>query len=259
MPTATPAPPHDTTQVRVVHRAEAVLIGNELLSGKVHDTNLVELARALRGLGIQLTRAAMVLDDVDVIAAEIAAARARCDVVFTSGGIGPTHDDVTLAAAARAFDLELTISAPLIELLRDHYGPGCHDENLRMARVPTGAWLACAPASPWPVVVVRDVWLLPGVPEVFRLKLEVVRRWLRGPGPIHTRSVFCATPEPALVALLDAVVAAHPEVEIGSYPRWDPTDHQTRITLDGRDEARVEAACIDLLARLPAGEPVRQE
>ncbi len=251
--------PRDPGSVRTVSTAAAVIVGNEILSGKVGDVNLAELARTLRGLGIHLSRAVVVADDHDEIAAEIRAARARFDVVFTSGGVGPTHDDLTVAAAAAAFGVEVTISETMARLLREHYRERFREEYLRMARVPAGAWLARSPGVRWPAVVMQDVWLLPGVPEVFRAKLEVVRTWLRGPGPFCSRSVFLATEETELVATLDAVAAAHPSVQVGSYPRWVPTDHRTRITFDGRDLPAVEAACADLLARLPAGEPVRVE
>jgi len=253
------AAPGDPGSVRTVSTAAAVIVGNEILSGKVADANLAELARTLRGLGILLARAVVVAADLDEIAAEIRAARARFAVVFTSGGVGPTHDDVTIAAAAAAFSVEVTVSEAMTRLLRDHFRERFREEHLRMARVPAGAWLARSPGVVWPTVVMQDVWLLPGVPEVFRAKLEVVRAWLRGPGPFCSRSVYLATEEAELVATLDAVAAAHPDVQIGSYPRWVPTDHRTRVTFDGRKMAAVEAAYADLLARLPAGEPVRVE
>ncbi|MBN2195678.1 MAG: competence/damage-inducible protein A [Polyangiaceae bacterium] len=251
--------PDSTPAVRVVHTAAAVVVGNEILSGKVRDTNVVELARTLRGLGIRFSRVVVVADDCAEIAAEIAALRASHDVVFTSGGVGPTHDDLTIAAAAAAFGVEIVISEAMADILRAHYGARCRDEHLRMARVPAGAWLARVPDSQWPAIVMRDVWLLPGVPEVFRAKLEVIRAWLRGPAPFFTRAVYLATEESEVVSVIDTVAAAHPQVEVGSYPRWEPSDHRTKITFDARESLLVEAACADLLARLPAGEPVRVE
>ncbi len=251
--------PREPDAVRTVRTAAAVIVGNEILSGKVREANLAELAATLRGLGIELAHAVVVGDEHAEIAAEILAARSRCDVVFTSGGVGPTHDDVTIAAAAAAFGVEVTVSETMARLLREHYGDRFREEHLRMARVPTGAWLAVAAGVRWPAIVVNDVWVLPGVPEVFRAKLEVVRAWLRGPGPFCSRSVYLATEEAELVPTLDAVAAAHPAVQIGSYPRWVPSDHRTRLTFDGRDARSVEAAFADLLARLPTGEPVRVE
>jgi len=245
--------------VRTARTAAALIVGNEILSGKVRDANLTELAGTLRGLGIELVRAVVVADAHDEIASEIQSARSRCDVVFTSGGVGPTHDDVTIAAAATAFGVEVTVSEAMTRLLREHYGARFRAEHLRMARVPAGAWLAVSPGVRWPAIVMRDVWLLPGIPEVFRAKLEVVRTWLRGPGTYCSRSVYLATDEAELVPTIDAVAAAHPAVQVGSYPRWVPSDHRTRLTFDGRDARTVEAACADLLSRLPAGEPVRVE
>jgi molybdenum cofactor synthesis domain-containing protein len=245
--------------VAVVSSAAALVVGNEILSGKVQDVNVAELARTLRGLGIRLRRVVVIGDDQDEIAEEIRLASAHHDVVFTSGGVGPTHDDVTITAAAAAFGVGVVLSERMAELLREHYGERCADQHLRMARVPEGAWLPTASGSRWPAVVLQNVWLLPGVPEVFRAKLDVVHTWLRGPGPFHSRTVYCTTEESELVERLDAVAATHPSVEVGSYPRWEPTDHRTKITFDGRETAAVNAACAALLARLGPREVARVE
>src|SRR5436305_750939 len=149
--------------------AAALIIGNELLSGKIAEGNLIVLARELRGIGVLLRRVVMILDDIDVIAAEVRALSAAHDFVFTSGGVGPTHDDLAMEGVARAFDARVVIAPELEQLIRGYYADRCTEGHLLMARVPEGARLVASAAVPWPTVVMRNVWVLPGVPEVFRM------------------------------------------------------------------------------------------
>ena len=132
------------------------------------------------------------------------------DVVFTSGGVGPTHDDVTVEAVARAFGVEVVLDPTLSELLRGVYGERLTDAHLLMARVPVGAMLCGSPEVQWPTPVMNNVWILPGIPDLFKLKLLTVRAWLRGPTSFVSRALFLRMEEPLLKPLLDAVVAAPP-------------------------------------------------
>jgi molybdopterin-biosynthesis enzyme MoeA-like protein len=247
-----------TIEPRTVETAAALLIGAELLNGKVRDANLHELASTLRGLGIELGRATVITDDEAVIAHEIRSLSETHGVVFTSGGVGPTHDDVTIHAAARAFGVPLVHSGELERLMRRVYGE-LTAEHLRMARIPEGAELARAPASPWPAITLGNVWLLPGLPEVFRAKLEVVRHFVRGPGRFFSLGVYCRSDEASLCSALETVVAEFPSVAVGSYPKWGESSYRTHVTFDGRDE-RAVAACRDrFVGLLPPGEIVRQD
>lgn len=236
---------------RVVSTAAVLLIGNELLSGKVHEANLVELARALRALGIRLRRVVIVPDETELIAAEVRALAAGHDVVFTSGGVGPTHDDVTLDAVAAAFGVRAVVHPEFEAVLARAYGPKMTDAHRRMALAPEGAVLAHHEEARWPTVVMQNVWVLPGVPEAFRMKLATIRAHLTGPRPIVTRELLTQLEEPELKPLLDAVVAAHPTVEIGSYPRWFEPTYRTKITFDSTDAAAVDRALAALEALLP--------
>lgn len=243
---------------RVVETAAALLIGNELLSGKVRDANLERLGRTLHELGVRLARVLVVPDEREVIARELRELSEAYDVVFTSGGMGPTHDDVTIAAAAQAFGWPVVNEPRLEELLRRLYGDRCTEAHLRMARIPSGACLA-GDANEWPAVVVRNVWILPGLPEVFAEKLAIVRTWIHGPRPFCSRAVLAATEEPELVSLLDAVVSAHPDVEVGSYPKWFDPEYKTRITFDAPDPDAVRRALEHFSSLLPSGALVRVE
>jgi len=243
----------------LANTAAVVLIGNELLSGKIHEANLVELARTLRALGVSLRRVVMVPDEIDVIAGEVRALSDGHDVVFTSGGVGPTHDDVTLDAVAEAFGVGTHIDSTMEALLRSAYGERTTEGHLRMALVPDGAELATTAEILWPTVVMRNVWVLPGVPEIFRMKLAVVRAWVHGAESFITRAVFTKMDEGDLKPLLDQIVEEHPEVEVGSYPKWFDPSYKTKVTFDGRSHADVEAASAGFLALLPEGEPQRVE
>jgi len=158
-----------------VRTAAALIIGNELLSGKIADSNVVVLARALRSLGIVFRRVVMVLDEIDVIANEVRQLSSTHDFLFTSGGVGPTHDDVTIDAVARAFGVEAVASAPMVQMLKDFYGDRLMEGHLRMARIPDGARLASNPHMPWPAIIMQNWRVLPYVPEILKAKRPASR------------------------------------------------------------------------------------
>ncbi|MBK7579070.1 MAG: competence/damage-inducible protein A [Myxococcales bacterium] len=250
---------HETLAPQVAESAAFVLIGNELLSGKVQEENLVELAKLLRALGIRLKRVVMIPDDIDTIAEEVALCSRTHDIVFTSGGVGPTHDDLTLDAVAKAFEVELCLNETMADMLRNAYGERCTEHHLRMARAPEGAVLATTPEERWPTVVMRNVWILPGVPQIFRSKLTVVRTWVRGQEAFCSRAVLTRLDEGNLKPLLDQVVSEHPKVEVGSYPKWFDATYKTKITFDSRDSAAVDAAVLAFVALVPSDGIVRME
>jgi molybdenum cofactor synthesis domain-containing protein len=239
--------------------AAALIIGNELLSGKIADANLIVLARALRSLGVQLRRVVMILDDLEVIAREVAELSASHDFLFTSGGVGPKHDDVTIEGVARAFGAPIVISAEVDQLLRQAYGERLTDGHLLMARIPEGARLVSSAKVPWPTVVMRNVWVLPGVPEIFALKIPLIRGELAGDAPFISMAVFTSLDEGQIKDLLDRVVAEHRDVDIGSYPKWSDPEYKTKLTFDGLVEARVRAARDAFAAGLPEGALLRVE
>lgn len=242
----------------LVRHAGAILVGNELLGGKVAEVNLFALAGTLRALGIRLERVVVVPDIVEKIAEEVRLQSAAYDAVFTSGGIGPTHDDVTLEAVGAAFGVPVSVD-PDLEILLSQLYPGETEQALRMALVPEGAELKTHIGVRWPTVVMRNVWVLPGVPELFRMKLDVVRANLEGPRPIVSRQIYTQLDEVKLKPLLDRVVGAHPKVDVGSYPKWfDPT-YKTKVTIDGDDPSALEAALHYFLEQLPEGEPQQVE
>lgn len=236
----------------VAQTAAALVIGNELLSGKTQEANLIELSRLMRALGVALVRAVIVPDDVQVIAAELNQLRNSADVVFTSGGVGPTHDDVTVEAVARSFGVAAILEPTLETMLREVYGERCTDAHLRMAMVPEGAQLLSTADVKWPTPLIGNVFILPGVPEIFRAKLDVVRAHVSGPSPFTSKAVFLRLDEAELTHALDQIVAKHPEVEVGSYPKWFEPRYKTKVTFDGRNQQAVASALADFVGRFDA-------
>jgi len=236
--------------VQTVTHAAFLAIGNELLSGKVVEANLSPLARLLRALGIELSAAEILPDDVGILAPAILRLSRAHGIVVTSGGVGPTHDDVTIEAAAKAFGRGVVRDSSLVELVKKTFGDKVTDAHLRFADVPEGALLRHAPDLSWPTPVIENVWILPGVPEVFRMKLATLRAWVKGPTPFVSRALVLTREEVDLKETLDAVVAAHPSVSIGSYPALFNPRYRTRITFDAKDPASVDAALTDLRERL---------
>lgn len=238
--------------VKLVETAAFLAVGSELLSGKVAEANLFPLATTLRALGIELRTAEIMLDDELSLATAIRRLSAAHGLLVTSGGVGPTHDDVTIAAVARAFGRQVVRDPELVELVRRTFGDRTSEAHLRFADVPEGALLRAAPDVSWPTPVVENVWILPGVPEVFRMKLSTLRSWVAGPRPFVTRALVLNRDEVELKHVLDVVVAAHPAVTIGSYPALFNPRYRTRITFDATSEQAASAALDDLRARLEA-------
>lgn len=245
------------SDLRSPKTAAALVIGNELLSGKVDDVNVGVLARALRQAGIALVRVVMVEDDIDVIAREVGLLSKSHDWLFTSGGVGPTHDDVTVDAVAKAFGVPV-VSHPALEgMLKAHFGERLRPGHLRMALIPQGAALEALPEVPWPTILMGNTWVMPGVPEAFRMKIPVVLARLEQAPAFVSHAVYTRMDEGDLKPLLDAVVARFPDVEIGSYPKWGDRTYKTKLTFDGRDDGRTLAARDAFVATLPPGEPQR--
>ena len=237
--------------------AAIVVIGDEILSGKFVEENAAFLIGELRALGVALRRIMVIPDELDDIAATVPALAARFDHVFTSGGVGPTHDDVTIDGLALGFGTDVVSEPDLERRIRAYWGERLAPANLRMARIPRGAHLVYGDGTAWPVVAYRNVYILPGVPRLFQRKFLDIRERFRST-PVTLARVWLDAEEGVVAPDLDAVVAAHPAVRVGSYPRFDERDFQVLITLEGPSAAAVAAATDDLCARL-AARVVRRE
>ena len=234
-------------------RAALILIGEELLSGKIDDANGVHTIRTLRKIGVDLREIRMIGDEIDHIGDVVRDAASRYDVVFTSGGIGPTHDDLTMRGIAGGFGLTMETHEGMLQIIRERFG--AQDATLeiweRMAQLPAGCEVVLSEGTRVPIFRLRNVWILPGVPELFRLQFDQIARELQGI-PTKLRTIYVNVGEGELAPHLDAVVAAHPHATLGSYPVLHADDHRTRLTVESRDEAILNAAFNALRQRLPS-------
>ena len=235
--------------------AAIILIGNELLSGKVADTNATYLIGRLRELGVRLRRVSIVADASQDIQTEVRFASDMADHVFTSGGIGPTHDDITVESIANGFEVRAVVNPDLEAGLRAHFGDRLTADHLRMARVPEGAHLIHGGKLRFPVICFRNVYILPGVPEIFRDKFESIAERFRGQ-PMALRSIYINADEGTIAQLLRDVEGQH-TVSIGSYPRIDDADHRVRLTVEGTSPLVVDRAADTLIAALRPSRVVR--
>ena len=231
--------------------AAIVVIGNEILTGKSEDQNASFLISELYKLGVALRRVVIIPDDVEVIAAAVRECAAGFDYVFTSGGVGPTHDDVTIEAIARAFDQPVVRHAGLEAMLRGYFGEGADDARMRMADMPRGSELIREKGLRWPILAMQNVYVLPGVPELFRSKFEAIRERFRAE-PFHVSAIYTREDEFDIAPRLDRVAADHADVEIGSYPTFTRDEYRVKITIESKEPAAVErarAALLELLDR----------
>lgn len=232
--------------------AGILLIGEELLSGKVVDENARFLVKELRQLGVLTRRIEVVPDEPDEIISAVRSMSARFTHVFTAGGVGATHDDVTMASVAAAFGMDLACNQELAALIRRSLGESFSERDLRMADLPSGAKLhygADPHSATWPVVTVNNVFVLPGVPAILQRKFALIADSLRT-SPIFARAIYIDATEGNIAHHLDAVVARFPLVSIGSYPHIHATDYKVKVTLDGRTHADVQSAVESLMGLL---------
>lgn len=238
--------------------AAMVVIGNEILSGKVTDSNSGYLARELRAIGVSLERIVVIPDVVDVIATTVRECAAAFDLVFTSGGVGPTHDDLTIAGIAAAFDVPV-VEHPQLRKVIDKVAsnaPGA--AMLKMAEVPEGAELVGGKDDVFPTVRLGNVYVLPGIPEIFEAKVAALRERFRS-APFLLRQVFVSVYETAIAEHLDATLARFPDLMLGSYPKLSHPEYRVRVTLESKDAKYLDAALDDLVARMPDGYVVKIE
>jgi len=231
--------------------AGLLVIGNEILSGKVTDTNSPYLARELRELGVDLERILTIPDEVDLIAREVRAMSDAYDYVFTSGGIGPTHDDMTLEAVARAFDRPIVENVSMIERMERAQGKPPNESQRKMAMIPDNSVLIDSGDLWFPVVVVENVHIFPGIPELLQKKFQSIRERFRGV-PFHLRRVFVTLREHDIAHALNDLLGEFPELMLGSYPRIGEEDYRVLLTLESRDRDYLERATASLLDRLPS-------
>jgi molybdenum cofactor synthesis domain-containing protein len=231
--------------------AAVLIIGDEILSGRTRDTNLRDIARYLGTFGVDLAEARVVPDVLEEIVAALNALRERYDYVVTTGGIGPTHDDITADAIAKAFDTELYEHPEILGLMQARWGGELNAARRRMARVPIGGELVKNPVQGPPGFTIGNVFVLAGVPQIMRGMLEDVGPRLRTGAVTISRTVRVeGSGEGVIAAPLEAVAKAHPTMSLGSYPFFGPEGYGSNLVLRGRDPVEVEATVAELVAAL---------
>ncbi|MCI5076417.1 competence/damage-inducible protein A [Oricola sp.] len=250
-----PSLPADDAGDGLIITAAALVIGDEILSGRIREKNAGHLATVLTAIGIDLKEVRIVGDDEAAIIEAVNALRARHTYLFTSGGIGPTHDDITAEAVSKALGLPCEHDAAAMRLLGDHYekrGLEFTEARKRMTRMPEGAVHIDNPVSVAPGFVIGNVHVMAGVPAVFQAMLDHVVPTLRTGRVLLSRSVPCPHGEGVIGEPLAAIQGQFPDIAIGSYPKFDAGRFWTEIVMRGADDAQLERAQ-EAVAQMIAG------
>jgi molybdenum cofactor synthesis domain-containing protein len=234
--------------------AALVVIGDEILSGRTQDANVAQLAKWLNFQGIRLAEVRVVPDDMAAIAEAVNTLRARNDYLFTTGGIGPTHDDITVDAVAGALGRGVIVHPRARAVLEDYYATrgGATEARLRMARVPEGADLIENAISGAPGIRVENVFILAGIPRVAALMLEALSGTLEGGRPLISRTIGCWVAESEVADMLGDTERAHDGCQIGSYPFFRDGKGGANFVIRSTDEVGLTACIADLSNRLIA-------
>jgi len=235
--------------------AAMLVIGDEILSGRTRDANMHHLAGELTRAGIDLCEVRVVRDEAGAITAAVRALSGAYHVVFTSGGIGPTHDDITADAVARAFDRPIDVRADARAVLAAHYEPRGQELNaarLRMARIPDGATLIDNPVSAAPGFTIGNVHVMAGVPSIFEAMVASVLPTLTGGAPLLSQAYDVWRGEGDIAGPLSDLAARYPDLSLGSYPFQRDGCHGAQVVIRGPDGARVDAAMAELAGLFPA-------
>ncbi|MBI4843292.1 MAG: competence/damage-inducible protein A [Nitrospirae bacterium] len=234
-----------------------IIIGNEILSGKVQDVNSHYLAAELRGAGADVRRISVIPDSVSEIGDESRLFSGLYDYVITTGGVGPTHDDVTMEGIAKGFGAGLVRHPLILEVLSSLYEP-VNDAVLKMADVPDGSEIIFRSGMRFPVVRFRNIFVFPGIPEYLRKKFPLVKEHFVS-SPIYLKKIYLKVRESDVAPALSRVSAENPAIDIGSYPVLNNEEFNLLITLESRQKDLLDAAFRSLKGLLPAQRVVRTE
>lgn len=238
--------------------AGILIIGNEILSGKTVDTNSPYLCRELRNLGVEVRRISVIPDELEAIATEVLNFSQSYDLVFTSGGVGPTHDDVTIEGIARGLGRKIWYHPELERMIKDFYGADMNPAKFKMAEVPEGAELISGEGLIFPVIVVENVYIFPGIPEILRKKFEAIKGRF-GDEPFFMKQIFVDQWEVDITHCLNTLLETFPRLLLGSYPELNNPEYKVKLTLESKDKDYLEQACQQLATLLPKDSIVRVE
>jgi len=238
--------------------AGIIIIGNEVLSGKTQDTNSHFLCQELRTLGVEVQRISVIPDEIELIGNEAASFSRQFDFVFTTGGVGPTHDDVTMAGIARGFGLKVIRHPELERRLRERHGENINEARLRMAEVPEGAELVGGGSLYAAVAKVRNIYIFPGIPKILQERFQVIKEGFRD-APFYLKVIYVREGEGVIASILNSLLESFPDLLLGSYPVLDNPDYKVKVTLESKDRDYLDRAFDRLLQTLPKGAVQRIE
>jgi molybdenum cofactor synthesis domain-containing protein len=230
--------------------AGIVIIGNEVLSGKTQDTNSYFLCGELRQLGVEVQKISTIPDIIETIGAEVAEFARRFDWVFTTGGVGPTHDDVTIEGIAHGFGVPVVRHPDIEKRMRQRLGGNINEARLRMANVPAGAELLATEALFAPVVKLHNVFIFPGIPRILQERFQAIKEKFRE-APYFLKNVYVTVGEGVIAQYLNDVLAHFPQLLLGSYPVLDLPEYKVKVTFESKDAEYLEGALQTFLAALP--------
>jgi FAD synthetase len=230
--------------------AGIVIIGNEVLSGKTRDTNSYFFCAELRQLGVEVQKISTIQDEIDIIGREVAEFSKRFDYVFTSGGVGPTHDDVTIDGVAHGFGLKVVRHRDIERRMRQRFGDQVNDARLRMANVPEGATLLATEAPFAAIVKIHNVYIFPGIPKILEERFHAIKEIFRD-APYYLKNVYVRYGEGVIATVLNELLVKFPELMLGSYPVLDLPDYKVKVTLESKDSKYLDDALQAFVAALP--------
>ena len=230
--------------------AGIIIIGNEVLSGKTQDINSYFLCIELRQLGVEVQKISTIQDEVELIGQEVANFSKRFDFVFTTGGVGPTHDDVTIEGIAQGFSVPVIRHPEIENRMRQRLGHEVNDARLRMANVPEGAVLLATEALFAPVVNIHNVYVFPGIPRILQERFHAIKERFRD-APYFLKNVFLRYGEGVIAATLNDLLVKFPHLLLGSYPVLDLPEYKVKVTLESKDSNYLDNALRSLVASLP--------
>jgi len=229
--------------------AALIVIGDEILSGRTKDQNIGTIADFCTEMGIELSEVRVISDERQKIVDAVNTLRRAYSYLFTTGGIGPTHDDITAEAVAEAFGVALPINTEARRILEEQYQTiDVSPERLRMARIPEGASLIANPVSGAPGFIMDNVHVMAGVPRIMQAMLNSLAPLLAHGDTMESRTVNCGVGESTVAAGLGAIQDAYPDLKVGSYPMMGQAPIYTQLVLRGRDIARLDAATSEVVA-----------
>lgn len=238
--------------------AGIIIIGNEILSGKVRDINSAFLASELRDLGVNLMRISVIPDSAEIIGKETVGFSREYDYVFTSGGVGPTHDDVTMEGIAEGFQVRIVRDPGLVKHIMSFCGGRTNSAVMKMAEVPEGAEVIDIMNAGFPLVSFRNIFIFPGIPQYLTKKFSAIKERFRC-SPFYLRRLYICAMESDIAETLNSVVDENREVTFGSYPILGNPEYKIVVTAESRSQESLAHSVDELVSRLPKEIIVRIE